>query len=97
MLNMEDVILKQIDYDAISSRCERTLRGSSKPKIPNYGNFRGAESKVNSVVTSNQFVASKVEKVYTGTAMLGIGTLHKGNAVPVFSEQDAVDISRMRR
>ena len=34
---------------------------------------------------------------YTGTAMIGIGTLHKSNAVPVFSSDDAKEISRMRR
>jgi hypothetical protein len=34
---------------------------------------------------------------YTGTKMLGIGVLHKSNAVPVFSEEEAVDISKMRR
>jgi len=36
-------------------------------------------------------------KVYTGTKMLGIATLHKSNAVPVFSDQEAKDISTMRR
>lgn len=36
-------------------------------------------------------------KVYTGTAMLGIGTLHKSNAVPIFSDQDAKDQANMRR
>ena len=35
--------------------------------------------------------------VYTGTAMLGVATMHKSNSVPVFSEQDAKDVSRMRR
>ena len=34
---------------------------------------------------------------YTGTAMLGIGQLHKSNAIPVFSKEDAIDISKMRR
>ena len=37
------------------------------------------------------------DKVYTGSAIVGIGTLHKSNAVPVFSEQEAVEISTMRR
>ena len=37
------------------------------------------------------------DKVYTGTAMIGIGQLHKSNAIPVFSKEDAVDISKMRR
>jgi hypothetical protein len=35
--------------------------------------------------------------VYTGDKMIGIGTLHKSNAVPVFNSMDAVEISRMRR
>ena len=36
-------------------------------------------------------------KVYTGTMIKGIATMHKSNAVPVFSDEQAVDISRMRR
>lgn len=34
---------------------------------------------------------------YTGTAMLGVATMHKSNAVPVFSQEAAVEISKMRR
>jgi hypothetical protein len=34
---------------------------------------------------------------YTGSAVVGISTLHKSNAVPVFSQQEAIDISKMRR
>ena len=37
------------------------------------------------------------DKVYTGSAMLGIGTLHKSNAVPVFSKEDAEEQAKMRR
>lgn len=36
-------------------------------------------------------------KVYTGTAIIGIGTLHKSNAVPIFNTEDAVDQANMRR
>jgi hypothetical protein len=39
----------------------------------------------------------KPSKVYTGTKVKGIATMHKSNAVPVFSDEEAVDISRMRR
>jgi len=38
-----------------------------------------------------------VNKVYTGTKVLGIATMHKSNAVPVFAEEEAIEISRMRR
>jgi len=36
-------------------------------------------------------------KVYTGTKVRGIATMHKSNAVPVFSDEEAVEISKMRR
>ena len=39
----------------------------------------------------------KPPKIYTGTKVKGIATMHKSNAVPVFSDEEAVDISRMRR
>jgi Fe-S cluster assembly scaffold protein SufB len=39
----------------------------------------------------------KAPKVYTGTKVKGIATMHKSNAVPIFSDEEAVDISRMRR
>ena len=37
------------------------------------------------------------KKVYTGDKILGIGTLHKSNAVPVFSVEEAQDMAKMRR
>jgi hypothetical protein len=37
------------------------------------------------------------DKVYTGDKIKGIGTMHKSNAVPVFSDEQAQDIAKMRR
>lgn len=37
------------------------------------------------------------EKFYTGTKIKGIGTMHKSNAVPIFSDEEAVAIATMRR
>jgi len=37
------------------------------------------------------------DKVYTGTKIKGIGTMHKSNAVPIFSDEEAIEISKMRR
>ena len=42
-------------------------------------------------------VSSKPRQQYTGDKMLGIGTLHKSNAVPIFSDEEAKDQARMRR
>lgn len=36
-------------------------------------------------------------KVYTGDKVKGIGTMHKSNAVPIFSDDEAKAISSMRR
>ena len=37
------------------------------------------------------------DQEYTGTKVKGIATLHKSNGVPVFTDQEAKDISKMRR
>ena len=50
-----------------------------------------------SLDTGQGIAAKKEVTQYTGTAMLGIGQLHKSNAIPVFSKEDAIDISKMRR
>jgi len=39
----------------------------------------------------------KANPVYTGTAIKGIGTMHKSNAIPIFSDEQAIDIAKMRR
>lgn len=40
--------------------------------------------------------APPAQKTYTGSNMLGIATMHKSNAVPVFSNESAKDISKMK-
>lgn len=47
--------------------------------------------------TGGAVAALKPTQMYTGDKMLGIGQLHKSNAVPVFRQEDAEDIARMRR
>lgn len=42
-------------------------------------------------------VRSKDIPQYTGTKVKGIGTMHKSNAVPIFSDEEAVAIATMRR
>lgn len=37
------------------------------------------------------------KSTYTGTEMIGIGTLHKSNAVPIFRKEDALEQAQMRR
>lgn len=47
---------------------------------------------------SGQHNTYKVEpQKYTGTLVKGIGTMHKSNAVPIISKEEAIDIANMRR
>ena len=58
---------------------------------------RATSNHIPSLATAGGSTAPVAHREYTGTKMLGIGQLHKSNAVPVFCNQDAVDISKMRR
>ena len=70
-----------------------SLSSSYSLKIPE---GRDTTSHIKSVDTGGNAVL-KPSPVYTGTMVKGIATMHKSNAVPVFSNEEAVDISKMRR
>lgn len=40
---------------------------------------------------------ARKEKIYTGTLITGIATMHKSNAVPIINKEQAIDIANMRR
>jgi hypothetical protein len=50
-----------------------------------------------SLNTGGSATTGKKTQVYTGDKMLGIAVMHKSNLVPIFTEENAVEISRMRR
>jgi N-acetylglucosamine-6-phosphate deacetylase len=58
---------------------------------------RNTTAHIKSIDTGLGNATLKPAKQYTGTKVKGIATMHKSNAVPVFSDEEAVDISRMRR
>lgn len=41
--------------------------------------------------------AKKQANVYTGDYIMGIATMHKSNAVPITSGEQAIEVSQMRR
>lgn len=58
---------------------------------------RASHRDIPSLDTGDSLAAATPVRVYTGTAMIGIAQMHKSNAVPVFSSEDAVAIANMRR
>jgi hypothetical protein len=69
------------------------LSSSYSLKIPE---GRNTTAHLKSVDTGGN-ATLKPPKVYTGDKVKGIATMHKSNAVPVFSDEQAIDISKMRR
>lgn len=42
-------------------------------------------------------VSSKPSPTYTGSKIIGIATMHKSNMVPIFNDEAAKDVAKMRR
>lgn len=63
--------------------------------IPPRGRDKEYKSLNNGV--DSTFAVKKDNPHYTGDNILGIGTLHKSNAIPIFSPKEAQEISKMRR
>ena len=59
--------------------------------------FRRETPKIGSLPFTAGPCTKAPDKVYTGDKIKGIGTMHKSNAVPIFSNEEAVEISKMRR
>jgi len=62
------------------------LRCAERQQYPSRPDFATPES-----------CAKPERKQYTGTLVKGISTLHKSNAVPILSQDEAVEHARMRR
>lgn len=84
-----------MNTDALEKLSHRGIQVKKSSRIPNYSNPRGQVIKSHGPTCGNTALPAKKE--YTGDAIIGIATLHKSNAVPVFSQQEAEDISKMRR
>ncbi len=83
------LLLKRVGYSG-------RFKGKSPYEIPNY------REDISRGVTSDTVCghgAKRQSNVYTGTELLGIGTMHKSNAVPIRKDSPdaAVEIAQMRR
>lgn len=78
---------RKAGFIGVSSRHKNTIPSYSVESSIPLSNNAGAG-----------IAAKRHENVYSGERkLLGIATLHKSNAVPVFSKEDAEAISKMRR
>ena len=87
---------KKWEVDADDKKRKRALAAEPLSYTLSAPAGRATSNNIPSRVTAGGSTAP-IHKVYTGNKILGIGTMHKSNAVPIFSDEQAVEISRMRR
>ena len=95
-MGCHDQMMSLADYDLY-------VRGMYKPKSK--GEYVAPERKVYQRETKQYasfgdgvgVAVKKDPPKYTGTLIKGIATMHKSNAVPVLNQEQATEISNMRR
>lgn len=96
-------LLEKYDAKVVVEK-PKSVRTNSSKNLATYGSdwrSRVDPSRLTDSIPSRDtgvaVAARPADKVYTGDAMIGIGQLHKSNGIPVFRQEDAVDVSKMRR
>ena len=94
---------RQAEWNKLAPRFSAQRRGTaSQPLVqrslaPQYPPGREPQHIPSLPDTPGAVASRPADKVYTGTKIKGIGTMHKSNAVPIFSDDEAQDIAHMRR
>jgi|TARA_B100001094_G_C17956261_1_gene683126 hypothetical protein len=87
---------KPLAFKSISLR-ESQLREMRAQQQVQYNSLMEDYMKNGTYHTINGDCTKKETMKYTGTLVKGIATMHKSNAVPVISQEEATDIANMRR
>ena len=90
-------LLKQQGIEAEEKKRRRAMSAEPLNYTLSAPPGRGNTNHIPSQGQSTGVAALRPAPVYTGTKIKGIGTMHKSNAVPIFSDEEAIEISRMRR
>lgn len=86
----------QLKWKAMSKPVTGSVKSKPMPSLsPEPGRTTIRAPSLNLWITGP--VNVKQSPQYTGNKIIGIGTMHKSNAVPIFTEEQAKDISTMRR
>lgn len=86
--------MKEAERVAYQRKIERAM--NAKPLTSKLPKDRMPEKIFKSLESQSGIALQSETKVYTGNKMVGIATMHKSNAVPVFNLDSAKDISEMK-
>ena len=85
---------KPIEFKSISKTQLKKMRRVQEQQ---YKSLMEEAMKDGTWISQSGDTARKENMKYTGTLVKGIATMHKSNAVPVISQEEAEDIAKMRR
>ncbi len=88
---------KQAEWKAMSKPIPKSFTVGRSPLMPSVPPGRETPKIPSLQMWVTGPVTSKQPQQYTGDKIIGIGTMHKSNAVPIFNDEQAKDISTMRR
>ena len=88
-------LLKRHGIEQEQRKRDRALK--AKPYVPPQPYRRDTGPRHESKPDTVGVAVRAPDKVYTGDAMIGIGQLHKSNGIPIFKQEDAKDLAKMRR
>jgi hypothetical protein len=90
-------LLKRQGVEAEEKKRRRAL--AAEPLVYNLtgATDRAGTAHIPSLGTGGGVAVLAPAKMYTGSEMIGIGQLHKSNAIPIFKKSDAEDLAKMRR
>ena len=87
-----------LSINSMSTNFSRNKSTKVSTKFPSPAIPAGRETpKLSSLDTGFVPCTKRFQNSYTGDKMKGIGTMHKSNAVPIFTDNEAKEISSMRR
>ena len=86
-------LLKKWDVKPAAKKSSQEKLDTSNLSIPTERDAKQYPS----IDTGPAVAARRETQKYTGNNMLGVTTMHKSNIVPVFSQEEAQEVSRMRR
>lgn len=92
----------QMNLEEFIAYCHGEYKGKPKQKAPakTYQSVKPYTREQENIPSNESMAGSTAKvapKVYTGTLIKGIATMHKSNAVPIIDKKQAEEISNMRR
>ena len=96
-MTFEEYVNRVHGKTATKRKQEHLAPAEVKTFTPKASGYRRETPTYQSGAISTGFAPLPEKKEYTGTLIKGIATMHKSNAVPVISDEEAESISKMRR